>query len=411
MMWRSFTVPVGVCPSVAVFPALCLLGYVVRHTQTRAPSPKTTQPGSDLRHTDRSEDSTQSPYGAYSRSMYDNRPSPSPSAGSTRESAPASSHVDEAVAHSHDHAHSERGEHGAHSHDHSHSSASAARLGWALTVTGAVVIAELVGAFWSGSLSLAADAGHMVVDASGLVVALIAARLMRRPRDEKHTWGWARSEVLAAALQAGMLLVICVMVAWEGAWRLVSPPEVEAGPMLLVGVVGLVANVVSLAILAGGREANLNMRAAFLEVANDALGSLAVIAAAGAEWTFGWTRADAIASLLIAVLMAPRALTLLRRSVAILMEQAPANVDVAKLRAHMMGVDGVLGVHDLHVAAVSSHLVTVTAHVTVTHEADGPTRDRIIHELGECACHHFPIAHSTFQLECPEHASHEHIEH
>ena len=410
-MWRSFTVPVGVCPSVAVFPALCLLGYVVRHTQTRAPSPKTTHPGSDLRHTDRSQPSTQSPFGTYSRSMSDNRPSPSPSSGSERESAPASSHIDEAMAHSHDHAHSPGTEHGAHSHDHSHASASTTRLGWALAVTGAVVVAELLGAFWSGSLSLAADAGHMVVDASGLVIALIAARLMRRPRDEKHTWGWARSEVLAAALQAGMLLIISVMVVWEGAWRLVSPPEVEAGPMLIVGIVGLLANVVSLAILAGGREANLNMKAAFLEVANDALGSLAVIVAAGAEWALGWTRADAIASLLIAALMAPRALALLRRSVAILMEQAPTSVDVRQLRAHMLDVDGVLDVHDLHVAAVSSHLVTVTAHVTVTHEADGPTRDRIIHELGECACHHFPIAHSTFQLECPQHREHEHLEH
>ena len=208
-----------------------------------------------------------------------------------------------------------------------------------------------------------------------------------------------------------MLLIISVMVAWETAWRLASPPPVEAGPMLVVGVIGLLANVVSLAILAGGRDANLNMKAAFLEVANDALGSLAVIVAAGAEWVFGWTRADAVASLLIAVLMAPRALSLLRRSVAILMEQTPSSVDVTKLRAHMLGVDGVLGVHDLHVVAVSSHLVTVTAHVTVTHEADGPSRDRIIHELGECACHHFPIAHSTFQLECPEHASHEHMEH
>ena len=251
----------------------------------------------------------------------------------------------------------------------------------------------------------------MVVDASGLVIALIAAHLTRRPRDDKRTWGWARSEVLAAALQAGMLLIICAMVAWEGAWRLLFPPEVEAGPMLLIGAVGLVANVISLAILAGGRDANLNMKAAFLEVANDALGSCAVIAAAGAEWALGWTRADAIASLLIAALMAPRTLALLRRSLSILMEQAPASVDVTELRAHMMDIDGVLDVHDLHVAAVSSHLVTVTAHVTVTHEADGPTRDRIVHELGECACHHFPIAHSTFQLECPEHATHEHLEH
>ena len=251
----------------------------------------------------------------------------------------------------------------------------------------------------------------MVVDASGLVIALIAAHLTRLPRDDKRTWGWARSEVLAAALQAGMLLIICAIVAWEGAWRLLSPPKVEAGPMLLVGIIGLASNVVSLAILAGGRDANLNMKAAFLEVANDALGSVAVIVAAGAEWAFGWTRADAIASLLIAALMAPRALTLLRRSVAILMEQAPANVDVTELRAHMLNVDGVLNVHDLHVAAVSSHLVTVTAHVTVSEHADGPSRDRIVHQLGECACHHFPIAHSTFQLECAQHASHEHIEH
>ena len=343
--------------------------------------------------------------------MSDSNPTAPHEPAPSRESVPASSHVDEAVAHSHDHAHSPGSGHGAHSHDHSHSSASATRLGWALAVTGAVVAAELLGAFWSGSLSLAADAGHMVVDASGLVIALIAAHLTRLPRDDKRTWGWARSEVLAAALQAGMLLIICVMVAWEGAWRLLSPPEVEAGPMLLVGIIGLAANVASLAILAGGRDANLNMKAAFLEVANDALGSLAVIAAAGAEWALGWTRADAIASLLIAALMAPRALALLRRSVAILMEQAPTSVDVRQLRAHMTGVDGVLGVHDLHVAAVSSHLVTVTAHVTVTHEADGPTRDRIVHELGECACHHFPIAHSTFQLECPEHTRHEHIEH
>ena len=251
----------------------------------------------------------------------------------------------------------------------------------------------------------------MVVDASGLVVALVAAHLTRRPRDEKHTWGWARSEVLAAALQAGMLLIISVMVAWEATWRLASPPEVEAGPMLLVGVIGLLANVVSLAILAGGRDANLNMKAAFLEVANDALGSFAVILAAGAEWAFGWARADAIASLLIAVLMAPRALSLLRRSLAILMEQTPATVDITKLRAHMLDVDGVLDVHDLHVAAVSSHLVTVTAHVTVSEDSDGPSRDLIVHQLGECACHHFPIAHSTFQLECAKHREHEHLEH
>ena len=129
------------------------------------------------------------------------------------------------------------------------------------------------------------------------------------------------------------------------------------------------------------------------------------------ELRFDEASPDALASLLIAALMAPRALALLRRSLAILMEQAPESVDVGELRTHMMGTDGVLDVHDLHVAPVSSRLVTVTAHVTVTHEADGPCRDRIVHELGECASHHFPISHSTFQLECPQHREHEHLEH
>lgn len=330
---------------------------------------------------------------------------------SAANAANASSHAHEALVQAHDQHTSRDGGHGEHTHDHSHSSTSTARLGWALAVTGAVVAAELVGALWSGSLSLAADAGHMVVDASGLVIALTAACLTNRPRDARRTWGWARSEVLAAALQAGMLLAISVTVAWEAIWRLMMPREIEAGPMLVVGIVGLVANVVSLAILAGGRDANLNMRAAFLEVANDALGSLAVIAAAGAEWAFGWSYADTVASMLIAALMAPRALSLLRRSLAILMEQVPDSVDVGELRSHMMGIDGVLDVHDLHVSALSSHLVTVTAHVKVSPDTDGASRDRIVHELGECACHHFPIAHSTFQLESPVHAEHEHLEH
>lgn len=341
--------------------------------------------------------------------MPHNHPNHSHNCAHKNKPAPTSSHIHEA--HPHDHSHARGAGHGTHSHDHSHASASTTRLAWALAVTAAIVAAELAGAFWSGSLSLAADAGHMIVDASGLVIALTAAFLTRRPRDERRTWGWARSEVLAAALQAGMLLTISIMVAWEAIWRLVSPRELEAGPMLTVGIIGLVANVISLLILAGGRDANLNMKAAFLEVANDALGSFAVIIAAGSQWALGWRHADAVASLLIAALMAPRALTLLRRSLSILMEQAPDTVNVAELRAHMGTIDGVLGVHDLHVSAVSSHLVTVTAHVKVRPDADGASRDRIVHELGECACHHFPIAHSTFQLECPEHTEHEHLEH
>ena len=315
------------------------------------------------------------------------------------------------------HAHHGHGGHHGHHHDHSHApspedaASMRPRLLIAFSLAVVIVLAQAIGSLVTGSLALLTDTAHAVTDASGLLVALTAASLMTRPATSRRTWGFRRMEVLAALGQSVLLLAVGIYTAVEGVHRLFAPPEVPGTGLLIFGVVGLVANAIGIAVLATARNANFNMRAAFLEVANDALGSLAVIVAAGAEWAFGWARADAIASLLIAVLMAPRALTLLRRSVGILMEEAPASVDVAKLRAHMMGVDGVLDVHDLHVAAVSSHLVTVTAHVTVTHEADGPSRDRIIHELGECACHHFPIAHSTFQLECPEHAGHEHLEH
>ena len=287
------------------------------------------------------------------------------------------------------------------------------RLIGALAVTALVFVGELIAAYISGSLSLAADAGHMAVDSSGLVIALLAAHLSLRPRDNAYTWGWARSEVIAAALQAGMLLAICLIVAYEAVERLWENQSLQPLPMLVMGVVGLLANLVSLAILAGGRGANLNMRAAFLEVANDALGSVAVIVAALVALATGWGRADAVASLLIAALMAPRALHLLQRSTAILMEATPSELNLDELRQHMCCLPGVVNVHDLHVSSVSSGLVVLTAHVQVDGQVTAAERDLIVHDLSECAAHHFPVEidHATFQLETARHAGHEHLEH
>ena len=253
----------------------------------------------------------------------------------------------------------------------------------------------------------------MAVDSSGLVIALLAAHLSLRPRDNAYTWGWARSEVIAAALQAGMLLAICLIVAYEAVERLWENQSLQPLPMLVMGVVGLLANLVSLAILAGGRGANLNMRAAFLEVANDALGSVAVIVAALVALATGWDRADAVASLLIAALMAPRALHLLQRSTAILMEATPSELNLDELRQHMCCLPGVVNVHDLHVSSVSSGLVVLTAHVQVGGQVTAAERDLIVHDLSECAAHHFPVEidHATFQLETARHAGHEHLEH
>ena len=311
------------------------------------------------------------------------------------------------LASSHEHTHS-------HSHDHSHGhAASRKRLAIALAITATIFIAELVAAFFTSSLSLAADAGHMAVDSAGLIIAFIAASLAMRPRDNRRTWGWARSEVLAAAFQAGMLVIISLLVAIEGIQRLVSPVEVRATPMLWVGILGLVANALSLMVLIGGRHASLNMRAAVLEVANDALGSFAVIIAATVELIGGWSRADALASIFIALLMAPRACMLLLRTLRILMEEVPAEINLEQVRQHMLSIPLVEDVHDLHVSSVASNLVTVTAHIEVSEAVTAGQRDQIIHSLNECAMHHFPIeiAHSTFQVESISHAQHEHLRH
>lgn len=308
--------------------------------------------------------------------------------------------------HDHDHAQS---------HEHSHSSAtnSRTRLTLALLVTATVLVAELIGAVVSGSLSLAADAGHMLVDSAGLIIALIAAHLMTRPRDDRHTWGWARSEVIAAALQAGMLAVICLMVAFEAVTRLLEPTTLEPVPMLIIGIIGLVANALSLAILAGGRGESLNMRAAVLEVANDALGSVAVIAAALIAMATGWGGADAIASLFIAALMAPRAFALLRKSVRILMEETPESLDLELVRQHILALPEVRDIHDLHVTTIASGVISLTAHITVDEDATEHERRDLVHTLQDCVATHFavPVDHSTFQIDSPEHRDHELLAH
>lgn len=249
---------------------------------------------------------------------------------------------------------------------HGHGLTSTVRLAWALGITGTVLAVEVVGAYITGSLALLADAGHMLVDSAGLVIALIAAHLMRLPRSAKRTWGYARAEVVAAALQALLLLLICIMILREGISRLSEPVTVQPGPMLVIGGVGLVANLLSLWILAGGREHSLNTRAAFLEVLTDALGSVAVIVAAAVLWTTGWPYADSVASVLIALMILPRSWKLLRESVAILMETTPPGLDLAEVERCLGEHPDVESVHDLHARTVGTGLIDVTAHVVLT---------------------------------------------
>ena len=304
-------------------------------------------------------------------------------------------------------------EHRDHSLGHSHNhgaGASRGRLLVALCLSTTVLVAEIVTALLTGSLALLADAGHMLTDVVGLVMALVAAHLSTRPATDRSTWGMRRAEVIGAALQAGMLAVVGLFVAFKAVHNLVAPPQVEASGMLVMGVIGLTANVVALLVLSGGHGDSLNMRAAFLEVLNDALGSVGVIIAAAVVARTGWTRADAVASLVIAVLILPRAVVLLRSALAVLMDFTPEELDLAQVRTHMLGVDHVEEVHDLHAWTVASGMPVLTAHVVVRDEClrDGHTEE-ILDRLQGCVAEHFPvrIQHATLQLEPVSRLEHE----
>lgn len=299
-----------------------------------------------------------------------------------------------------------------HSHAHTIDASSAAnrrRLKLAFGITASVLVAQFVGAILTGSLALLVDTGHMLTDVGGLALALVAATLALRPPSAKRTWGYQRAEVISAGVQAGILLAVGVFAAIEGIRRLFEPPEVE-GPLLLVfGIIGLAANVVAIAILASSRGENLNMRAAFLEVLNDALGSVAVIVSAIVIWTTGWARADAIAALVVSALIVPRAIMLLREAGGILLESTPKGLDLDEVRKHILELEHVTDVHDLHASQIATGLPVLTAHVVVDDSCfhDGHAADMLA-AVQACVAEHFPVAieHATIQLEPASHQEH-----
>jgi cobalt-zinc-cadmium efflux system protein len=302
------------------------------------------------------------------------------------------------------------------SHDHEHDTASAGRgrIVVALLITATVFVAEIIGAIVTGSLALLVDAAHMLTDSGGLVIALVAASLAGRPPTSRRTWGWLRAEVLGATAQAAVLLAVGVFVVIEAVQRLFAPPEIDGGLLLVFGVIGLLANVASIAVLMGGRKRNLNLRAAFLEVVNDALGSVAVIVAAIVIALTGFAYADSIAAILIGVLIVPRALLLLRDTTNVLLEATPKGLDLEAVRRHILDLPHVQSVHDLHASQIASGLPVLTAHVVVDDECfyDGHATE-MLDELQACVAGHFAVQveHSTFQLERAGHGDREHPTH
>ncbi|MFI8167407.1 cation diffusion facilitator family transporter [Streptomyces sp. NPDC085931] len=303
----------------------------------------------------------------------------------------------------HDHGHAHGGPGGA-----TATSAYRGRLRVALAITLGVVAVQIVGGVLADSLALVADSAHMATDALGLAMALLAIHFANRPPSDRATFGYARAEILAALANCLLLLGAGGYVVYESVQRFLTPAQTEGRLALLFGAIGLVANLVSLALLMRGQKESLNVRGAFLEVAADALGSLTVIVSAVVIMLTGWQAADPVASLVIALMIVPRTLKLLRETLDVLLEAAPKGVDMAQVRAHILATDGVEDVHDLHAWTITSGMPVLSAHVVVSSETLNATgHEKMLHELQNCLGDHFDVEHCTFQLEPGGHAEHE----
>ncbi|KAB8289057.1 cation transporter [Bifidobacterium ramosum] len=300
----------------------------------------------------------------------------------------------------------------AHTHDHTITTEATAgdgkahqrRLTMTLALTGTVFVAEVAGAAITGSLALLVDAGHMLTDMSVLLASTITAILMRRKPSNHRTWGWARLEVLTAACGALILMIVGVYALVEACMRLFGGADhgiQDIGLLLFFGILGLAANVGSIFILASQRSDNMNMKAAFLEVMNDALGSVAVVLSALVMMSTGWDGFDAVAGAVIALMMIPRAIVLLRNAVRVLLEETPEGLDLDAVREHLESVPHVVAVHDLHASTVSTGMPILMAHIVVERGLTMEQGAAILEQLQDCLREHFPVSvpHTTFQLE------------
>lgn len=300
-------------------------------------------------------------------------------------------------------------------HDHAHGTATGQhrkRLTVVFAITASVMVAQVIGGLASGSLALLADAAHMLTDASGIAIALVAASLATRPATSERTFGLQRAEVLAALANALLLGVLGTWVIVEAVQRWQDPPEVTTGLMLAVAAAGAVANLASLLILRKGQAESLNLRGAYLEVLGDLVGSLAVIVAGIVIATTGYARADVIASVAIGLFILPRAWMLLRDVVDVLLEATPRGIDLDVVRAHIREVPGVVDVHDLHAWTITSGVPVLSAHVVVDDDCLARGRSgEVLDALAECLGTHFDTQHCTFQLEPVGHDAHEAVWH
>jgi cobalt-zinc-cadmium efflux system protein len=293
------------------------------------------------------------------------------------------------VAEHHDHDH----QHHHHDHEHHHPLAAGDGLRMAAILTVAFAIVEALGGWWTGSLALLSDAGHMLTDGAALGLGALAAWMARRPPSERHSYGLGRAEVVAALVNAAAMLVIVLALGYEALIRFREPVPVSGGVAALIAAAGLALN---LWVMRGLHGHDMNTRAARLHVIGDALGSIAALASGVIIAFTGWTRVDPIASFLICLLIAASSVRLLRESVHALMEGVPHGLSVETIGSEMATIDGVLSIHDLHVWTLSGSRTALSAHVVVRNMGHW---ERLRAELQERLHQRFGIDHVTLQPE------------
>ncbi|MBC7963848.1 MAG: cation transporter [Steroidobacteraceae bacterium] len=273
------------------------------------------------------------------------------------------------------------------------------RLIFAITLTAITLVVEVIGGIWSNSLALLSDAGHVFLDLFALLLSLGAIKLAAQPATERHSYGWHRAEVLASLVNGLTVLLMAGGILYEGSKRLIAPEAVQTVPMLVVAVLGLIANLLAAKGLHGHAHDDLNVRSAFLHVLGDAAASVGVIAGAVLMRFTGWYQADPLISIAIGLLILVGSVRLMREALHILMEGVPRGLSVEQVAERIRGIAGVADVHHLNIWAVCSHIFALSAHVEIVAEYDGQ-RSQLLNSIEHQLRHDFHITHTTIQLDC-----------
>ena len=283
-------------------------------------------------------------------------------------------------------------------HNHAQVRAGHERPLWiALGLTGSFMIAEVIGAFITGSLALLSDAAHMMTDALAMAISLVAIQIAKRPADRKRTFGYARFEILAAAFNALLLFAVAFYILYEAYQRLQAPAEIQSTGMLVIAVLGLLVNLIAMRLLSAGSGESLNVKGAYLEVWSDMLGSVGVIIAAVVIMLTGWGWVDSVVAAAIGFWVLPRTWVLLKESMNVLLQGVPDGIDIDSVEQAIRGVPGVKDVHDLHIWALTSGKNVLSSHLVA--DAVLGAEQQVLAQVTQLLHEQFDISHVTLQVE------------